>query len=62
MAFINNSAADSIFRISGKIIGGGEIVGLFTILSIGMRADNRLAGKSKYEAPENQIQVIIVFY
>lgn len=52
LAFINSSAADSIFRISGKITGGCEIIGLFTTLSIGIRADNRLAGKSKYAAPK----------
>jgi len=43
--------ADTIFRISGKITGGCEIIGLFTTLSTGIRADNRLAGKSKYAAP-----------
>jgi len=51
LAFINSSAADSIFRISGKITGGCGMIGLFTTLSTEIRDDNRLAGKSKYAAP-----------
>lgn len=52
LAFIMSLAADSICRKSGKTIGGCKIVGLFTTLSTGIRADSRLAGKSKYEAPK----------
>lgn len=52
LAFINSSAADLIHRMSGKIIGGCKTCGFCTILFIGIRADNRFAGKSKYVAPK----------
>lgn len=60
LAFIKSSAADSMFLTSGKITGGSEIFGLLTTLFIGITDDNKLAGKSKYEAPKNKIPVIIV--
>lgn len=40
------------------MIGGCKIVCLFMTLSTGIRLDNRLAGKSKYDAPETNLNLL----